>query len=157
MWATWFIWALHARNTVSVHDYIWSLYTKADCNSFRIKKILLCNKFHCFHNCQTLAFNSTAVPRISDIVRRKQAQKSHWVTCWLKLFVIFQLKKIKYGYLFLFPNVSSLDSVICRLVSNCLYNFINLSEPLKSIHACLYEYFIKVSSQRLVSFVQALP
>jgi len=33
---------------------------------------------------------STTAPRISDIVRRKQAQKFHWVTDWLKLFVIFQ-------------------------------------------------------------------
>ena len=36
---------------------------------------------------------STTVPRISDIVRRKQAQKFHWVTDWLKLSVIFQKKK----------------------------------------------------------------
>jgi len=36
---------------------------------------------------------STTVPRLSDIVRRKHAQKSHWVTDWLKLFVIFQQKK----------------------------------------------------------------
>ena len=33
---------------------------------------------------------STTLHRISDIVRRKQAQNSHWVTDWLKLFVIFQ-------------------------------------------------------------------
>jgi len=32
-------------------------------------------------------------PRISYIVRIKQAQKSHWVTEWLKLFVTFQQKK----------------------------------------------------------------
>ena len=32
---------------------------------------------------------STTVPRMSDIVHRKQAQKYHWVTGWLKLFVIF--------------------------------------------------------------------
>jgi len=36
---------------------------------------------------------STAVSIISDIVRRKQEQKSHRVTDWLKLFVIFQQKK----------------------------------------------------------------
>jgi len=37
---------------------------------------------------------STTVPRISDIVRRKHAQKSHRVTDWLKLFVIFQEKTL---------------------------------------------------------------
>jgi len=31
---------------------------------------------------------------MSDIVSRKQAQKSHWATDWLKLFVIFQQKEI---------------------------------------------------------------
>jgi len=35
---------------------------------------------------------ATILLRISDVVRRKQAQKSHWVTDWLKLFVIFQKK-----------------------------------------------------------------
>ena len=32
---------------------------------------------------------------LMDTVHRKQAQKSHWVTDWLKLFAIFQKKKIK--------------------------------------------------------------
>jgi len=36
---------------------------------------------------------STTFPRIADIALRKQAQKSRWVTDWLKLFVIFQQKK----------------------------------------------------------------
>jgi len=32
------IWAPHARNIVSVHDFTWSLSVKGDCSSFRIKK-----------------------------------------------------------------------------------------------------------------------
>ena len=36
---------------------------------------------------------STTFPRISDIVGRKHAQKSHWVIDWLKLLVIFQQKE----------------------------------------------------------------
>jgi len=36
--------------------------------------------------------------------------------------------------------------------------FLEIEPPLQiSIHACLEEHFIKVSSQRLISFVQALP
>jgi len=39
---------------------------------------------------------STTLPRISDIVGRKQAQRSHGVTDWLKLFAIIErFKKIK--------------------------------------------------------------
>jgi len=36
---------------------------------------------------------STTVPRVSDIMRRKQRQRSHWVTERLKLFVIIQKRK----------------------------------------------------------------
>jgi len=36
---------------------------------------------------------SSTVPIISDILRRKQAQKSHWVTDSLKLFVILKKKE----------------------------------------------------------------
>jgi len=32
---------------------------------------------------------STTIPRISDIMRRKQAQKSHRVTYWLELFISY--------------------------------------------------------------------
>jgi len=48
---------------------------------------------------------SIPVPRISDIVSRKQAQKSQWVAEWLKLFVILQWKKGKRGCVFLLPSV----------------------------------------------------
>ena len=54
MKATRFISAPHARNNVSVHDFVWIVYIKRDCSPIKIKNSLLCNKFHCFHNVQTL-------------------------------------------------------------------------------------------------------
>ena len=85
---------------------------------------------------------STTVSRKSNLVRRKQARKTHyWVTDWFEIVCHFSEKeKFKHGCVFLLPNVSpfdSVDSVICRFAWNCFRNFNNLSEPLlKSIHAC---------------------
>jgi len=38
MWATGHTWAPHARNAVPIHDFIWSLSEKGDCNSVTIVK-----------------------------------------------------------------------------------------------------------------------
>jgi len=81
------------------------------------------------------------VPENKMCMHRKQARKTHWVTDWFEIVCHFSEKeKFKHGCVFLLPNVSLLDSVnsvICRLVWNCFRSFKNLSEPLKSIHACL--------------------
>jgi len=47
-------------------------------------------------------FLPTTLHRLSDIVRRKHAQKSRWVTEWLKFFVIFQKKNNLNGPLHFF-------------------------------------------------------
>jgi len=60
------------------------------------------------------------------------------VTDWFEIVYFSEKEIFKHGCVFLLPNVSPLDSVICRFVWNCFRSFNNLSIPLlKSIHACL--------------------
>jgi len=73
------------RNTVPVHDIIWPWYVKGDCNSVKIaKSSILCNEFHCSHNCQTV------VPFIS-FFSQQAIDRRQWTASTVEFFFVNKL------------------------------------------------------------------
>ena len=73
------------RNTVPVHDVIWRLYVKGDCNSVIIaKSSILCNKFNCFYYCQTV------VPFIS-FFSQHAIDRRQWTASTVEFFFVNEL------------------------------------------------------------------
>jgi len=67
--------------------------------------------------------SSTIAPRLSNIAHGKQAQKSHGVTDWLELFVLFNKTKLNMVIYSFFFKPFPLDLVMRLFIWNCFWNF----------------------------------